>query len=248
LSDVTQAVVLAAGVGRRLGALGRGRAKCLLTVGGRSLLDRTFAAIARSGIRRAIVAVGHCREAVEPAVAAGARRYGLDTRIVPDPLQVGGMTSLWLARPVLDETFLVMESNVLLDPSLLSEIVAVHADRQPLATMGLTPKHTEARTHIWVDVDGERAVAGWERSEKPDFVAGDGIRWIYTGVGVVRRDVLEAGPTHEDVCQALAAAMVRGERVDYVEYHGPFNHIATPFCLARARQHFLEQRSNEWAR
>jgi L-glutamine-phosphate cytidylyltransferase len=55
---VSQAVVLAAGRGSRLGTLTADTPKCLLDVGGRPLLDWTLAALQQAGIDRVLVVGG----------------------------------------------------------------------------------------------------------------------------------------------------------------------------------------------
>ena len=58
-----RALVLAAGRGSRLGSLTADRPKCLVDVGGRSLLDRQVAALRAAGAREVGVVVGWCSEA-----------------------------------------------------------------------------------------------------------------------------------------------------------------------------------------
>lgn len=65
----TVAIVLAAGLGSRLRPLTDDRPKCLVTVGGETLLHRALRLLAASGIERAIVSTGHFHSAVETALA-----------------------------------------------------------------------------------------------------------------------------------------------------------------------------------
>jgi choline kinase len=55
-------LILAAGAGRRLGALGEDRPKCLVEVGGRSLLDWQHAALTSAGIRDLAIVSGYRSE------------------------------------------------------------------------------------------------------------------------------------------------------------------------------------------
>src|SRR5688572_12693661 len=54
-----QAVVLAAGTGSRLRPLTDSVPKCLLEVGGRSILDRLLADLAEAGVERAVIVTGY---------------------------------------------------------------------------------------------------------------------------------------------------------------------------------------------
>ncbi|HET6425995.1 MAG TPA: NTP transferase domain-containing protein, partial [Planctomycetaceae bacterium] len=55
-------LVLAAGAGRRLGALGADRPKCLVEVGGRTLLDWQHAALTGAGIHDLAIISGYRAE------------------------------------------------------------------------------------------------------------------------------------------------------------------------------------------
>jgi L-glutamine-phosphate cytidylyltransferase len=57
-----RALVLAAGAGRRLGLLGEDRPKCLVEVGGKSLLDWQHAALAGAGIQQLAIVGGYRSE------------------------------------------------------------------------------------------------------------------------------------------------------------------------------------------
>jgi MurNAc alpha-1-phosphate uridylyltransferase len=66
------AIVLAAGRGTRLGALGERTPKVLVSVGGVPLLERHLDALARAGIERVVVNAHHLSSQIE----VFAREYG----------------------------------------------------------------------------------------------------------------------------------------------------------------------------
>lgn len=63
-AGVRRALILAAGRGRRLGRLTDRGPKCLLTIGGRTLLDWQIAALRRAGIDEIAIVVGYRGETV----------------------------------------------------------------------------------------------------------------------------------------------------------------------------------------
>jgi MurNAc alpha-1-phosphate uridylyltransferase len=75
-----KAIILAAGAARRLAPLTDRTNKCLLAVGGRSLLDRMLEALATAGVAEAVIVVGHCGTQVR--AAAGPRRGAMPIRFV----------------------------------------------------------------------------------------------------------------------------------------------------------------------
>ncbi len=119
-----QALMLAAGMGKRLGKYTEACTKCMVEVGGRTLLDRAVEALRLAGITKFILVVGwECDKLV---------RYvqehitGMEFEFVYnyDYAETNNIYSLYLARENLarDDT-LLMESDLIFDKELLREIV-----------------------------------------------------------------------------------------------------------------------------
>ena len=121
------AVILAAGVGRRLGLkaeAGVPQPKILLDFEGRSLLSRHLALLARAGVSSLTIVVGHGAAQVRAALAASAS--GLDVTTLENPdYRAGSVVSLWTAREVLrcGRPILLMDADVLYDRRLLERLV-----------------------------------------------------------------------------------------------------------------------------
>ena len=63
------AIILAAGVARRLAPLTDHTQKSLLPVGGRAILARMLDALDAVGVRRVVIVVGHCADQVRALTA-----------------------------------------------------------------------------------------------------------------------------------------------------------------------------------
>jgi choline kinase len=122
------AIILAAGVGARLAGATPGP-KCLLELGGRTLLGRHLDNLARLGVDGVSICVGYEAERVRGAVSAHARPPVL---LCHNPLyRLGSIVSLWTARAALaaGADVLVMDADVLYHPAILERLVASrHAD------------------------------------------------------------------------------------------------------------------------
>lgn len=117
-----KAIILAAGVGKRLGAVTRERPKCLIELGGRSLLARYLDALLEAGIKSAVLVVGHKGEMIQAAM--GDQYRGLALRyVVNDQYHRGSLYSLWLARVAFDDDLLVMDADVLCPASFVVRLV-----------------------------------------------------------------------------------------------------------------------------
>jgi L-glutamine-phosphate cytidylyltransferase len=117
-------IILAAGKGSRLNGTIGDKPKCLLRVGGRTLIERQIDALRTVGIDDIAIVVGcqadHVRRVCGPGVA-----YIENTRYA----QTNSLYSLWMARPLLHDGFVVMNCDVLFHPQLLGDLVtARHED------------------------------------------------------------------------------------------------------------------------
>ena len=120
------AILLAAGVGRRLAPLTDTTAKCLLPVGGRPLLARMLTALDREGIREAVIVVGHCADQIR--TLAGERCGRLRIRYVHNAeFAKGSVLSLYAARDHLGEPGLIMDADVLFPRAILRRLMAAPA-------------------------------------------------------------------------------------------------------------------------
>src|SRR5215204_5224350 len=120
LGDETsmKGIILAAGKGSRLNGTIGDKPKCLLRVGGKTLVERQIDAFRRVGIDDIVMVVGCQAEAVRRT--CGERiTYIENTRFA----QTNSLYSLWLARPLLYNGFVVMNCDVLLHPQLLDDLL-----------------------------------------------------------------------------------------------------------------------------
>ena len=121
-----RAVILAAGVGRRLGIE---EPKVLLRFGGRTLLERHLAILAALGVRDVTIGVGHEALAIERALAS-LGQTDVSTIYNPDYEQ-GSILTLWCVREALTAVgpVLLMDGDVLYDRRVLAPLVETrHAD------------------------------------------------------------------------------------------------------------------------
>ncbi len=122
-----RAVILAAGVGRRLhdDATQAGqRPKSLLAFEGRTLLARHVAILRAAGIQDITVVTGFCANKIEAALEALGDGTPVRTILNPD-FREGSVVSLWCARDVLaaGAPVLLMDADVLYDARLMARLL-----------------------------------------------------------------------------------------------------------------------------
>jgi choline kinase len=114
-------IILAAGRGSRLNGTIGDKPKCLLHVGGKTLIDRQIDALRSVGITDVVVVVG-CQADVVRRTCGAKITYVENSRFA----QTNSLYSLWLARPLLYDGFVVMNCDVLFHPQMLSDLVTSH--------------------------------------------------------------------------------------------------------------------------
>jgi choline kinase len=116
-------VILAAGRGSRLNGVASESPKCLVEAGGITLVERQIRALRRAGIDEITVVVGCQADRVRRACG-----HGLTYVENPQYAQTNSMYSLWMARPLLYEGFVVLNCDVLFHPVLLDDLLTAHHD------------------------------------------------------------------------------------------------------------------------
>ena len=129
-------IILAAGKGSRLNGTIGDKPKCLLRVGGRTLVERQIDALRSIGIDDIAVVVG-CQADSVRRVCGPTIAYIENTRYA----QTNSMYSLWMARPLLYDGFVVMNCDVLFHPQMLDDLV--------------TARHEDALLIAYQDADAE---------------------------------------------------------------------------------------------
>jgi choline kinase len=130
---VTTALLLAAGTGSRLYPSTQDAPKCLTIVNGRSILERLVSSLNQHGFKRLIVVTGYMREHIRDFL--GDRVGGVEIDYIFSPLydRTNNIYSLWMARKAVNESFLLLESDLVFDTSLLETMLA--PDRIAVAKM-----------------------------------------------------------------------------------------------------------------
>jgi choline kinase len=111
-------IILAAGKGSRLNGTIGDKPKCLLRVGGKTLVERQIEALQSVGIDDIVVVVG-CQSGSVRRTCGQRLTYVENARFS----QTNSLYSLWLARPLLYDGFVVMNCDVLFHPQMLRDLV-----------------------------------------------------------------------------------------------------------------------------
>jgi L-glutamine-phosphate cytidylyltransferase len=149
---IQKAILLSAGKGSRLLPLTAERPKCLIDLGGRTLLEWQLDALAAAGVRDVVIVTGFRDELVEEVAT---RRDGVRTLFNPFYHVADNLGSVWMARAELDRDCLILNGDTLVSPALLA--IVLSAQTGPIAVT-VDEKESYDADDMKVLRDGERLV------------------------------------------------------------------------------------------
>jgi choline kinase len=189
-----RAIVLAAGRGARLSAVTGNDPKCLARVGDHTILDRQIAALRRCGIKRISVVAGHhasdVRRACDP---------GVDIIVNTRYESTNSLYSLWLARDLLAEGFVVLNCDVIFHDQLLRDLLTARDEDALLMAANRGERYSDEEMKIRV-----RAGCVTDISKTLDPSDTDG-----ENVGIAKFGPAGAALLVEELTAALADGGVR---------------------------------------
>jgi len=111
-------IILAAGKGSRLNGTAGDKPKCLVEIGGLTLVERQLQILERAGVDDVTIVVGCAADRVRSQCGHRAA-YIENTRYA----ETNSLYSLWMARALLSEGFVVLNCDVLFHPVLLTDLL-----------------------------------------------------------------------------------------------------------------------------
>lgn len=130
---ISTALLLAAGTGSRLFPLTKSSPKCLTLVNEKSILERLINNLKQQGFKRLVIVTGYKNECIMDFL--GEKSGDINIEYIYSPLYrtTNNIYSLWMARNIINEPFVLFESDLVLNTSLLDEMV--YPDKMAVAEM-----------------------------------------------------------------------------------------------------------------
>ncbi|MBZ6379466.1 mannose-1-phosphate guanylyltransferase [Pacificimonas flava] len=219
------AMILSAGLGRRMRPLTATRPKPLIQVRGRPLIDYTLDSLARSGVQRAVINTHYLADQVEAHV--GRRRADIEIRLSDERaelLETGGGTKK--ALDLLDaDPFLVTNSdNILVDgPTDSISLLAQRWNPEEMdALLLLVPL---MRAHGYAGRGDFRL----DRAGRITRRSGQRIApFVYSGTQIVKRSVFENTPDGKFSFNLIFDRLLEKGRLFGLAHQGDWYHVGTP--------------------
>jgi len=137
-----QAIILAAGLGKRLGNLTQNNTKCMVEIHGKTLIERSLDNLSAAGVTRVVLVIGY--EGQKVIDLLGDTYAKMELVYVENPIydKTNNIYSLYLAKDYLtDRDTILLESDLIYDAEILTKLIA--ADAPNLAVV--------AKYESWMD-------------------------------------------------------------------------------------------------
>ena len=153
-----QAIILAAGMGRRLGEYTKDNTKCMLPVNGVRLIDRLLAQLSKQKLNRVVIVVGYQRQNLIDYISD---RYDRQLKIefVENPIydKTNNIYSLALAKDKLQEDdTLLIESDLIFDDGMFSLLT-----ENPYPNLALVAKYETWMDGTMVRLDADNNIVNF---------------------------------------------------------------------------------------
>ena len=184
-----RAMVLAAGQGTRLRPLTNRMPKALVPVAGRLMIEYPLLLLRHYGIREIMINLHHFGEQIENKLGTG-KQFGLEISYSEESelLDTGG--GLLKAKPFLqDETFIVINTDVLIDLDLASAI-AFHKHKNSAVTLILRPD-PDADRYGSIDIDSSAQICRFLTTHAQSPPLAPVRKLMFSGVQILEPTIFE---------------------------------------------------------
>lgn len=166
------AVIPAAGMSRRLKILTENTHKSLLEVNGIPLLLRILKSLKASGISNVVIITGFCSEKIKSSIAKWEIGITIDFVNNPDYQSTNNMYSLFLARPFLENSgMLLLDSDILFDERIIP--LLLESGGSNVIALRESPNLSEEEIKVTLDSSG--CVKEINKSVNPKEAIGESI-------------------------------------------------------------------------
>lgn len=148
-----QAIILAAGVSRRLRPLTDTTPKCLLTIGNKKLLQRTIENVLSNGISEFIFVTGYRENMIRDFVDAFFPGIGKTFISNPDYENNNNSYSLWMTKDYVKGDILLLDSDILFDEKIIGELLL--SEKENCLAVNYTDSLDEEQIKVILDTDSK---------------------------------------------------------------------------------------------
>jgi len=237
-----KAVILAAGEGRRLEPLTNRRPKPMIPVANRPLLEYVVESVADAGLEEVVLVVGYRRERIQTYFGDG-DDWGVDIEYAVQENQLGTGHAILQAEPHVDEQFLVLNGDGIIEGRLVEELVAASRGTGPGTDAVMAVTRTDQPSGYGVvQLEGDRVASVTEKpraEESPSDIVNAGAYAFHPCIFDAIRDTPfdEHG---EQVVTATIGRLIDDDRVRALRYDGRWVDVSHLWDVVRVTADVLD--------
>lgn len=194
------AVIVAAGLGSRLKGRTEQQPKGFLEVDGSALVETSITKLRKAGFERLVIGTGYLAEHYDALAERYRGTFQIETLRSDRFATTGSMYTLFNLRSILDEDFVLLESDLLYEQRALTALL-----EDPRPDIVLVSGFTDSRDEVWVEVDADSNLADLSKNR-------DALRSVHgelVGISKIARD------TYRAMCAVMADAVETTPKLDY---------------------------------
>jgi mannose-1-phosphate guanylyltransferase len=204
-----KAVILAGGKGKRLRPYTLVLPKPLMPVGDQPVIEMLLKWLRRNGVREVIITIGYLGHLIRSLCKDGSQ-WGVDITYSEEKEPLGTVGPLFPLRDQLDETFLVLNGDLITDLNLRS-LACCHRENNGILTVAITEKKIKLELGVIENWNG--CIKDFK--EKPETVF-----QVSMGIYCMEPDVLDLIPRGVPFgFDNLVYVMLEGSMPIYVYHH-----------------------------
>jgi choline kinase len=119
-----QAIILAAGISKRLRPLTDSIPKCLLKVGGKTILEMTINNVLKNGIDNFVMVTGYRENMIKDFITKKYPDLSIKYLTNPDYENNNNSYSLWMAKTHINNDCILLDSDIIFDYRIISKLLA----------------------------------------------------------------------------------------------------------------------------
>ena len=197
-----KAIILAAGMGKRLQNLSGGLPKSMIEIGGKSIIHRQIESCLAVGIKKFVFVLGFKKNILQDHILQKLKRENCSFVFNPVFDRTNTLYSLWLARKYFDDDFIYFNADVIFKEELLLKI----SGKSKYSQLLLETKHCGAE-EVKMIIDEKNRIREIGKKLEVAKCAGE-----FIGVGKFKADILPKF-THY-----LQVGIEEGQENNYFEY------------------------------
>jgi UDP-N-acetylglucosamine diphosphorylase/glucosamine-1-phosphate N-acetyltransferase len=223
-----QAVILAAGEGQRLRPFTVTKPKTMLSIAGKPILQYVVESLAQNGIRNIVIVVGYRREQVFDYMGDG-EQFGVDIAYIVQERQLGTAHALMQAKDALEDEFLVLPGDNLIDADTITQFVTM----RPNAV--LVKKMENIARYGVVTTEGDTVQ---DIVEKPKEAKSD---IINTGIYAFTREIFDFLDAESGIPDVINSMVAQGYAISAKETDGTWLDVVYPWDILSLNAAILRQ-------